>query len=253
MSTTTLEIRIWRDSETTEADGDRAVEVLEEILAPQVTATVEVYSEGILDLPDAPYESYREYLDAFAEQASLKSGAISVCLYHYSLMDAADELFDEALDVLDDMGIISCSPTPGEEETIDAAPYLGYDKGWLGPERTPHAVVNTFPRSADLLDAAVDTDTFFDNMVMHEVLHAVLDRANAPDEATDHSFGTTQDGTISPMLTAYAEQFSINTPPERACGQDGVAQTLNHTTSLSECTTQEVERYMAEHFGDDTQ
>lgn len=256
----TIEVVVWRESETEEADLERAVGVLEETLASQVSPTVEVHSEGVVELPDAPYDSYQGYLESFSEQTSLRTGAINVCLYYYSLADAADELLDDGLDALgglgidadgiesalEDMGIVSCSD---EKSTIEAAPYLGYDKGWLDPDRSPHAVVNTAPLSFDLLDPVIDTGTFFDNMVMHEVLHAVLDKAEAPVETTDHSFGTTQGGEISPMLTAYAERVTINDPPERECGSDSISRVLAHTTSLSECTKREVDRYMTEHFG----
>lgn len=242
---TSLSIAVWRGRDTEPEDLAHAVQTLRDRLGSQLDWPVDVTAEGAVPFPGAPYDSYGEYLDAFREEADLQAGTVNVCLYHRSFLgEAVDSLFEDALAVIDENTVLSCAPRGEATSGTEAFPYAGYDRGQLAPDATPHAVVNTEMRIPLL------SQPIFENFVIHEVLHAVLDDAEAPVEGNDHSYGTVENGVASPMLTGYSEPLAQNPPPRTACGlEGGVPTALDHTTTLSQCTRDAVHDYLRDHLG----
>lgn len=130
---------------------------------------------------------------------------------------------------------------PGEDGTIAAEPpWVGYADSGLQPDEPTYVLVNAVWRELPFVD-----DILYENIVMHEVLHPIVGSQDAPVSGDDHSYGTNIDGANSPLLTTYAESYSVNTPPSAGCDQpDGVQECNDHSTTLSHCTTDAVSRYM---------
>lgn len=241
-----LSIAVWREDRTDPEDLGHAVQTLRDRLGSQIDWPIEVTQHGEVAFADAPFDSYGGYLDAFQEQADLQEGAVNLCLYNCSFLgEAIESLFDDVLEVIDENTVISCAPKGEATSGTEAFPYAGYDRGQLAPDSTPHAVVNTEMRIPLL------SQPIFENFVIHEVLHAVLEDGEAPAEGNDHSYGTVTNGKATPMLTGYCEPVAQNPSPPNACGlEDGVPSAMDHTTTLSECTKEGVHDYLREHLGD---
>lgn len=242
-----LEIAVWHGPETDLEDYAHAIQTLEDRFADQIDWPIEVHRKGQAELVDPPYEDYRGYLDAFESAATFLEDAVNLLVYDYPFIEKADALIPDLLEFIDENTVLSCSPNGEDEATakIDQLPLAGYDRGEFGRDSTPHAIVNADTRLPLL------PDPLFENYVMHEVLHAVLDHREAPFGADDHSYGTVRDGRASPMLTGYTEVYSKNGSPPGNCDGEGVPEANFHTTTLSECTREEVIRYLEEYLSSD--
>jgi len=236
-----LEVALWRGPETEDGDMGIAVEALSKTLNEQIPYSVNVDKRGTVALDGAPYDSYREYLDGFEEEADLQQGAVNLCLYYWFEADVA---LDGILEALEERDIISCSPTENEEskEKINQEPWCGYDNGELAPDQSPAAVVNT-------LWDIIPLSCTYENFVIHEVLHAVLENEKAPQQGNDDSYGDIIDDDATPMATGYVEPISTNPKPQVLCNHETVPTMAGHTTTLSDCTKDEIERRMTELYG----
>lgn len=251
-----VRVELWRTEGTDETALEVAVDALEADLAPQIGPGIAVATQGTIAVPEDTAESYRGYLDLFEETADLGAEAVNVCLYTESLLgEVAEEAVDRLLEGLDGDGVVCCGSGGGAGK-LDRFPWAGYMRGHYRPGERPHGVVNAdwlALETMDLLDLR-DFETVFRNFVVHETLHALLDaRADAADppvDGDDHSFGTVRDGAASPLLTGYVEEYSLNDPPDRACDLASPDPVAEHTTTLSECTRAEIERFLAARSGD---
>lgn len=226
-----LSFAVWRGQHTTAEDLDRAIHVLTDQLETQLGWPVRVEEKREVTLSGAPFDTYNDYLDAFGDVASLEAGTINICLYDWSVLGHALQ------PILGKIGIGEYDAT-GDE----ALPFAGYYKGQLAPDSKPRAVVNTSMKLRPL------PKSLFENFLIHEALHPVLDDAHAPDSGEDHSFGSTHLGTASPLLTGYSEIVTLNPRPASECDGKPVGRTVRHTLQLSDCTTAEVVRYMEDEF-----
>lgn len=111
--------------------------------------------------------------------------------------------------------------------------------------KSPHHLRNDtaplFVVNADLVNY---DKTVYKNIVMHEFLHAILDKSKAPEDGNDHSYGTQyhEGGNLyptytSPMLTGYTESYrGSNEKPSECCDQSSVNDANAHSGDLSSCT-----------------
>lgn len=226
-----LSFAVWRGPHTASEDLNRAINVLTDQLESQLSWPVRVAEKREVTFPGAPFDSYNDYLEAFGDVASLEEGTINICLYNWSVIGHTLQ------PLLSKIGIGESDAT-GDE----ALPFAGYYKGELSSDSKPLAVVNTSMKLRPL------PKSLFDNFLIHEALHPVLDEAHAPDRGEDHSFGSTHLGKASPMLTGYSEIGALNPRPASECGGETVGRTVWHTLQLSDCTTAEVVRYMENEF-----
>lgn len=242
----TLQIPVWHTTDTDPDAVDDAVAALTEELSPQLNWEITAERKGTVDLPGAPYETYQGYLDGFLEAASLETGTVNVCLYDYSIVDAGLDLIDDVDAILGGAELTSCAFAPdSDRDPSDDAPLAGFDHRPLAVDTKACALVNAGMR-------VLPFDNLFENFVIHEVLHAMFDDSEAPASGNDHSFGTVINGAASPMLTGYAEPYFFNPTPETACDVDEVPEATGHTTDLSQCTRDEVNRYLTEDFAGGT-
>lgn len=206
-----LNVKIYRDQHSGSSSVDTVAAALDE-LDSQVNFNVDYTKAGEVHLPDAPYGSYGEYEDNFEVEASMREGWDNFLVYNAQTY--------ENYRCCDD----------GTEY-----PYVGKSNYELRDVQYSTSVLNEETRYVDW-----GADKFFENMVVHEVLHAVN---------TVHSDGENYYEENSPMISAYAESISNNDLPSDACGSSDPLDDIDAwRLRLSACTTDQSEYWMSEEY-----
>jgi len=144
-------------------------------------------------------------------------------------------------------------------------PNLGMARGSYQQDENSYTIVNSQILQAPLEELAdfillgmgslVKDEQYklFENMIMHELLHNMMDDDHAPDPGDDHSFGEVKSAwhrvrdRASPMLTGYTEPASANDPPDEFCIEDSNS-ARNWTDTLSTCTENEGIRWLESEY-----
>jgi hypothetical protein len=213
-----IDIWVWRTNNAGSGAQDNAVDALQNA-ANQIGYSDEIYvsDQGELDGDWPGHGTYDQYLDEFDQERPFTyDGDVHYLIYRQPLVE--DWSF-----------------------TDDAA--AGYATSWLRSSTSPRAMANADMSNYDM--------TTYTNFVKHEFMHTIIDDDNAPDYGNDHSFGA-QVGWLAentPMLTGYAESNrGGNEKPDSCCNKDNVETSNYHTGSLSSCTKNEAQRWLANEY-----
>lgn len=238
-----VKYRVWYGPGASFDDLQQAIDTLTFELNRQLDVDVEVTTGGFVDLKSTPYDTYQEYFDNFEFEAPLQDGVINMLIYRYPIENRIP--FPLSLDDVETgpSEKIESGVELSEGSTSDT-PVAGYYDDPLSPDTPTMAIVNADFRKKF-------ADNYFNNFVLHEGLHPILDEDNAPECGNEHSFGSQTSAGNSPMLTGYADRVSNlfgNPKPNIICNSSSPSQTINVTTNLSTCTQLEAERYVRENL-----
>lgn len=238
--TVNLRVNIWWTESISESTVDRAEDAIEN-LASQLGTGTNINRMGEYSGND-DHDTYREYMNEFKQEKSHYSGFRSLLIYRRSFK-------------IDDGG------------SEDAHPNLGSSRNGYRRSENSYAIVN-----GNILETPLDNlarflgigagavgnwfvntqqKAIFENIVQHEILHALLAGYYSPDWDSEHGFGEVNSGWLrdstSPMLTGYVEPRFWNSAPDEFC-HEGSRSATKWNDTLSNCSQVEGKRWLDEEY-----
>lgn len=233
-----IQVDIWW-TDSVEGDTIDEAEDAIENLADQLGTSTFTSRRGEYS-GDDNHNSYDQYMNEFQSIETHFSGFQSLLLYNRGF------------------GL-------GGDGDSDSHPNLGMSNGSYQQDENSHAIVNSRILQAPLEElsnfilwgtgslVSREQNKLFENIVMHELLHNMVDDYRAPYPGDDHSFGEVKSAwyrvrdRASPMLTGYTEPGSANDPPDEFCSKDS-SSAKNWTDTLSSCTRTEGTRWLESEY-----
>ena len=237
-----LKVDVWSTESIEYSTVDKATDAIEN-LADQLGTPADISYRYIYPGND-DHETYDEYISEFEGEVTHRWGRRSLLIYKSPFR-----------------------PTDGGDR--DSHPNLGMSRSWYSRYEQSYAIVNGNIVETDLTDLAYflgigagavgdwfasrEASKIFENVVQHEILHAMLTGRRAPQFRDDHSYGEVKSSfwrardRASPMLTGYTEPRLSNDAPAEFCREDS-SMAENWTDTLSSCTEDEAKRWLNEEY-----
>lgn len=229
-----LRVSLWTTDSVEPDTKEMAVDAIEE-LADDLGTYASISERGSIEDPNE--DSYIEYFEAFDNSVDHVDGWQSLLLYTRRFSMSSDDW-----------------------------PNLGYSRQQYVSNDNSYALVNAnVPQTAlhnfgDFFLGGVPgwltrsrAESFFENMVKHELLHSLIDGS----EEWEHGQGSIKrhwlEQRATPMCSGYVEAGSPNSSPDNLCSDSSLPVT-NWLSDLSNCTESEAKAWLDNEYdrGDDS-